>query len=121
MIHRLQAYQKYKDQIYEDKIVVRHLNGDRYDNSFDNIVIGTKKENKNDIPKDLISIHCGHISRKYSTEIIENIRKDFNNGLTYTQLMGKYNITSKGTINYIIHREDTLYKKYPKRYKVLTN
>lgn len=41
MIHRLQAYQKFGDKIYEDGIVVRYLNGDRYDNSYDNIGIGT--------------------------------------------------------------------------------
>lgn len=118
MIHRLQAYQKFGDKIYEDGIVVRHLNGDRYDNSYDNIGIGTIKDNKHDIPKELISINCGQIRRKYSADIVENIRKDKESGFTYTQLMNKYNISSKGTVHYIIYKEDTLYKRYPKRYRL---
>lgn len=119
MIHRLQAYQKYGDSVYEDNIVVRHLNGDRYDNSYDNILIGTHKDNKNDIPKELISINCGHISRKYSKDTVENIRKDYKEGLSYSNIMSKYNISSKGTLHYIIHKEDTLYKVYPKKYRVI--
>lgn len=119
MIHRLQAYQKFGDKIYEKGIVVRHLNGDRYDNSYDNIDIGTNKDNKNDIPKELVSINCDQISRKYSKETIESIRKDYENGMSYSNIMIKYNISSKGTVHYIIHKEYTLYKTYPKRYRVL--
>lgn len=119
MIHRLQAYQKFGDKIYEKGIVVRHLNGDRYDNSYDNIDIGTNKDNKNDIPKELVSINCGQISRNYSKETIESIRKDYENGMSYSNIMIKYNISSKGTVHYIIHKEYTLYKTYPKRYRVL--
>lgn len=120
MIHRLQAYQKFGNKIYENGIVVRHLNGDRYDNSYNNIEIGTIKDNKNDIPKELISINCGQIRRKYSVETIESIRKDRKAGFTYTQLMSKYHITSKGTINYILYNECTLYKLYPKRYRLIS-
>lgn len=119
MIHRLQAYQKFGDKIYEKGIVVRHLNGDRYDNSYNNIDIGTNKDNKNDIPKELVSINCGQISRKYSKETIESIRKDYENGMSYSNIMIKYNISSKGTVHYIIHKEYTLYKAYPNRYRVL--
>ena len=117
MFHRLQAYQKYGNDIYKEGIVVRHLNGDRYDNSYNNIAIGTIKDNKHDIPIELVSINCGHVRRKYNKDTVENIRRDKEQGLTYSQLMTKYNISSKGTINYILHREDTLYKIYPKRYK----
>lgn len=117
MIHRLQAYQKYGEDLYKPNTVVRHLNGDRYDNSYENIAIGNHKDNKNDIPKELISINCGHISRKYSKETIENIRKDYKDGLSYSNIMNKYNITSKGTVYHIIHKETTLYKTYPKRYR----
>ena len=112
MFHRLQAYQKYGNDIYKEGIVVRHLNGDRYDNSYNNIAIGTIKDNKHDIPIELVSINCGYVRRKYDKDTVENIRRDKEQGLTYSQLMTKYNISSKGTINYILHREDTLYKIY---------
>lgn len=121
MFHRFQAYIKYGNQIYGNGIVVRHLNGNRYDNSYDNISIGTFIDNKRDIPKELISIHCGHIKRIYEPNIVESIRKDRNDGYTYSQLMSKYNISSKGTIHYIINREDTLYKTYPNKYTVSNN
>ena len=41
-IHKLMAYQKYGDKIFEEGIVVRHLNDDPKDNSYDNIIIGTQ-------------------------------------------------------------------------------
>ena len=43
--HRLQAYQKYGEDIYQEGLCVRHLNGDKSDNSFDNISIGTNRDN----------------------------------------------------------------------------
>ena len=49
-IHRLQAYQKFGNKIFEDKIIVRHLNGNPLDNSCDNIDIGYVKDNLFDIP-----------------------------------------------------------------------
>ena len=49
--HRLQAYQKYGNEIYEKGICVRHLNGDKSDNSFDNIAIGTNRDNVMDRSK----------------------------------------------------------------------
>jgi len=49
--HRLQAYQKYGEDIYKKGICVRHLNGDKSDNSFDNIAIGTNRDNMMDMSK----------------------------------------------------------------------
>lgn len=49
--HRLQAYQKYGEDIYQQGICVRHLNGDKSDNSFDNIAIGTNRDNVMDRTK----------------------------------------------------------------------
>lgn len=48
LVHRLMAYQKYKDDIYKEGIEVRHLDGNAANNSFDNIAIGTHKENEAD-------------------------------------------------------------------------
>lgn len=49
--HRLQAYQKYGNEIYSKGICVRHLNGNKSDNSFNNIAIGTNRDNVMDRPK----------------------------------------------------------------------
>jgi hypothetical protein len=48
-IHRLQAFQKYGDLLYEEGTVVRHLNGDPGSNAWDNIAIGTMSDNMFDI------------------------------------------------------------------------
>jgi hypothetical protein len=52
-IHRLQAFQKYGDLLYEEGTVVRHLNGDPGSNAWDNIAIGTMSDNMFDIPKQI--------------------------------------------------------------------
>lgn len=49
-IHRLQAYIKYRELLYQKDIMVRHLNGNKLDNSWDNIAIGTAYDNAQDIP-----------------------------------------------------------------------
>ena len=51
MFHRIQAYQKYGNKLFEEGIEVRHKNGDKLDNSSINILIGTHSENLMDIPK----------------------------------------------------------------------
>lgn len=51
LVHRLMAYQKFGDSVFEKGIEVRHLNGSRIDNSFNNIEIGTRSQNAMDVPK----------------------------------------------------------------------
>lgn len=48
MVHRLQAYQKYGDEMFDESVQVRHLNGDPSDNSWDNIAIGSQSDNMMD-------------------------------------------------------------------------
>jgi len=47
-VHKLQAFVKYGNQIFEKGMVVRHLNGNSLDNSWDNIVLGTQSQNMMD-------------------------------------------------------------------------
>ena len=51
LAHRLQAYIKYGDAIYEKGIVVRHLDGNPRNNRYENIGIGTCLDNWNDYLK----------------------------------------------------------------------
>lgn len=46
--HRLVAFQKFGIKVFEDKIVVRHLNGNKLDNSPENIMIGSQNDNIKD-------------------------------------------------------------------------
>lgn len=52
-VHKIQAYQKYGEKIFEDGIMCRHKNGIKTDNSYDNILIGTHTDNMRDIPQEL--------------------------------------------------------------------
>lgn len=64
-VHRLAAYQKFGEAIFEPGIVVRHLNGNPQDNSVDNIAIGTHLDNRLDISQSERSeiIRKGHVTR----------------------------------------------------------
>jgi len=98
-VHRLQAYQKFSEKIFKDGIVVRHLNGVSTDNSYDNIGIGTHSQNSLDVPKEKRIINASNPIHNH-----KDIINDRENGYTYKELMDKYNITSKGTISFIINK-----------------
>lgn len=103
-VHRFQAYLKYGDKIYEKGIVVRHLNGNKFDNSWNNIAIGTAKENTDDIPRDIIMRNCliaTSFVRKYDKDII---RAFHNTGKSYKETMKEFNISSKGTLHFILNK-----------------
>lgn len=103
-IHRLQAYLKFGDKIYMEGIQVRHLNGNLYDNSFDNIEIGTGSENIMDIPEH-VRVRCASkANKKYSDEIVLEIRKLHEQGVPYKELMKRFNIGSKGTMSSIVNK-----------------
>lgn len=101
--HRLQAYQKYGDKIFDKEIVVRHLNGNPLDNSWNNILIGTNKDNQMDIPKQIRvkrSLHATSFVRKYDKEEVKLFYKE---NKSYKKTMEKFNISSKGTLHYILN------------------
>lgn len=106
-IHRLQAYQKYKEAIYGMRVVVRHLDGNSFNNSFDNITIGSYSDNFHDMSKDqqekvINNLHKNRY-RKYTDDLIKEVYKDYCEGLNRTQLSTKYNIPVKN-IYYIVKK-----------------
>jgi HNH endonuclease len=48
--HQLVAYRKFGDAMFETGIEVRHLDGNRQNNSPDNIAMGTRSDNMMDMP-----------------------------------------------------------------------
>lgn len=98
-LHRLQAFQKYGDEVFKDNIVVRHLNSIKTDNSFDNIAIGTQKDNMMDKPKVVRILGASHPIHSHLDILI-----DRNNGMSYSAIMEKYSISSKGTVSFIINK-----------------
>lgn len=107
-LHRLVAYEKYQDKLFGQNIVVRHLNGNRKDNSFDNICIGTQTENMLDRdPKERLkhAIKASSFIRRFTNDQVMQIKTDHSNGLGYKALMEKYSISSKGTLHYVLNSE----------------
>jgi hypothetical protein len=100
--HRLQAYQKYGNEIYKTGIVVRHLNGNKYDNSFNNIGIGTQKDNALDIPKEKRIEMARKAGTKYNDDKVIEIKNYYSMVKSYIKTMKHFGLTSKGTLHYII-------------------
>lgn len=103
--HRLQAFKKYGQDLFESGIVARHLNGNSLDNSWDNIAIGTHSDNMMDIPEDVRikkAFHASSFLKKYDNE---DVIEFYNACRSYKQTMEKFNISSKGTLNYILRQK----------------
>lgn len=100
-VHRLVAYQKYRDKIFEKGIQVRHLDGNPLNNLEDNIAIGTQSDNQMDIPKKQRSINAGKRSRKHKHEEIIYF---YNKTKSYKETMKKFDLSSSGTLSYILNK-----------------
>lgn len=103
--HRLQAYQKYGDILFKEKIEVRHLDGNTLNNSWINIAIGDRSKNMMDIPEQIRIKKAKHASsflKKYNNKEIKEYHKIYK---SYKMTMDKFNISSKGTLNYILKGE----------------
>lgn len=111
--HRLQAYQKYGDAIYSKGIVVRHLDGDKTNNSLDNIAIGTNRDNVMDRPKEqrlASAIKATKKTIKYNPE--EVIAFYNSNGKSYKKTMQEFNIPSKGSLHYVLNKRKIVNGEY---------
>ena len=104
-IHKLLAYQNYGDRIFDPDLEIRHLDNNSLNNLDDNITIGTKSQNKLDMPskqrRDL-SVNAATSLRKFTDAEMEKIRRYHRN---YKDTMEMFDITSKGTLHYILNTE----------------
>lgn len=86
LIHRLQCYKKFGMSLFEKGIMVRHLDGNRLNNSVDNLVLGTSRDNQLDVP---IEIRKSKNRNKYDTDAILD---DYKKGMTYKEIATKHNV-----------------------------
>lgn len=109
-VHILQAYQKYGEFVFEVNIVVRHKNNISTDNSWDNILIGSHKDNSLDMSlefrsltacKSRITLGCRVLSDK---EIDEIRMLSLQGNLTIRQIASMYNCKSY-SINNILSKK----------------
>lgn len=103
-VHRLQAYQKFGYKIFESGIVVRHLDGNSSNNSFDNIEIGTQQENMMDIPAEQRIAHAKHAASAQIKYNADEIKQFHAKSCSYTKTMEHFGIKSKGTLFHILNK-----------------
>jgi len=101
--HRLQAYQKYKEQLFEEKIVVRHQNDIKIDCSYDNIIIGTQTDNMLDISKEKRQLRAQNAANHLIKYDYKEIQDFHIINRSYKETMNHFNISSKGTLNHILN------------------
>lgn len=101
LYHRFLAYFKFGEKMFEKGIEVRHLNGVRTDNCFDNIEIGTHSENMMDKPKHVRQLMAKMSNKKHSDEFIDKLRKERLLGKTYKQLKEEFGLC-KATLSYYL-------------------
>jgi hypothetical protein len=105
-VHRVQAYQKFGEGIFQLGLEVRHLDGNPLNNAEENIGLGTHSENMMDQPR-RIRVEKARVAAKARRKLTEAevwcLREDRKNGATYDELMKKYGI-AKGTVSYIVNR-----------------
>lgn len=108
-VHKLCAYQKYGDIAFAADCV-RHLDGNRTNNAPGNIEIGTLSDNMMDIPKEvrkrLAKNATRHRSSYISIEKTIDIRNFFKETKSYRETMEKFNISSKGTLWYVLNKKE---------------
>ena len=100
--HRLQAYKKFGDKIFEEGIVTRHLDGNPINNSWDNIEIGTHSDNMMDMKPEVRSskaMHATSFVRKFDRD---EVKKYYDEHKSYKKTMLHFNISSKGTLHFIL-------------------
>jgi hypothetical protein len=103
--HRLMAYQKYRDRIYEKGNVVRHLDNNKTNNKPENIEIGTCLDNLRDMPIELIRERQEIATRKTIKYNRDEVVDYYNKcGRSRKKTMEHFNISSAGTLHYILSK-----------------
>lgn len=108
-IHKLAAYQKFGDALFQDKIEVRHLNDNKLDFSLSNIEIGTHRQNHLDRcpQKEKQSrLKAAFKNKKFSQRQAEEIKNNYllsNKRRGFASEMARQYNVSHNTITKIIN------------------
>jgi hypothetical protein len=103
MVHRLVAFQKFGEKIYEEGIEVRHKNNIRTDNSYDNILIGSHSQNMLDLPKEDRQKYAEYATsfiRKYDKKEVQAYHSI---SRSYKDTKEHFGIKSSGTLHYVLN------------------
>lgn len=97
LVHRLAAYINFGKKLYENGIVARHLDGDKLNNSKNNIVLGSYTDNYNDIPDDVNEDRYRRalLNRQRNTEkLYELLKKAKQHGWSYNKMSALFKVSS---------------------------
>ena len=101
--HRLQALQKYGEELFKSGIMVRHKNSIKTDCSVDNILIGTAADNNMDKPAEdrlKYALNATNYARKYKAS---EVKEFYSQNKSYKKTMDNFGIKSKGTLHFILN------------------
>ena len=104
-VHRLAAYQKYGERIFDPDQQVRHLDENQLNNRPDNISVGTASDNAFDQkPKARVARakHAARSLRVLSDSNVRSLLRDRDKGATLKELSAKYGV-AKSTVSYIVN------------------
>ena len=104
--HRFIAYEKFGDKLFEEGIEVRHLDGDPRNNYWNNIDIGTHSENMRDLISEKRLSKAKHASSFITIHKHKEIIDYYNNCRSYKKTIEEFNISSKGTLHYILNKSE---------------
>lgn len=97
-VHQLMAYQKFGGRFLNEDLVVRHLDGDPSNNEPENIALGTPSQNAMDKPKEQRIKDASNPQYDYGA-----IKEFYKETESYKQTMEEFDISSKGTLHYILN------------------
>ena len=105
LIHRLHALILFGSKaLFQKGIVVRHKDGDSLNNKWDNLELGTHKENMMDVPESFRKERASRCNRKHSDKKVKKIREHYKNGKTRKERMKQYKIP-KSSLSFILNNK----------------
>jgi hypothetical protein len=102
--HKLQAYQQYGLDAFAKGIQVRHLDGNRYNNSKENIKIGTPHENYMDRSAEERRAHALVATSYLIKYNAQEVKAYYALCKSYKKTMSNFGISSKGTLSHILNK-----------------
>ena len=105
-VHRLQAFQSFGEDLYQEGIVCRHLDGNSQNNEASNIALGTQSQNMMDRSKECRQRCAFNASRsvvKHDHTAVVKFYKEHG----FKATLNHFGITSKGTLSHILNKSAT--------------
>jgi hypothetical protein len=105
-VHKLVAYQKFKDELLKEGVVIRHLDSNPLNNLDNNIAIGSHSDNMQDIPKEIRVAKAVYASSFMKQFNHIDVTSFYNNCKSYKKTMINFGIKSKSTLHFILKRNN---------------